>query len=263
MASPTPTAASVRREALYQSWEGAVAFRLFADGSQPTLTVADQIAAAIGDRIISGALAPNARILEQTLASEFSVSRGPIRDAMRVLEREGLVTLLPRRGAVVTGLSATEVREIFEIRAGLLEVVARKVAIARDPQLIELMKAGTARLQRLAAMADDQGAYAETSYRLSILSVRSCGNQRLARMLFALSLQTLRYAKLSLASPARRKQSARVWNEAVQALDAGDVEAYVRLARRRVEESSAEAARLLEAQPSGAERPARRRKEAA
>jgi len=78
-------------EALYQRWEGAVAFRLFAEGSAPTLTVPEQIAAQIGDRIIAGAIPPGERIIEQPLAAQFNVSRGPIRDAIRILEREGLV----------------------------------------------------------------------------------------------------------------------------------------------------------------------------
>jgi DNA-binding GntR family transcriptional regulator len=72
--------------------------------------------------------APGARIGEQELADEFSVSRGPIRDALRILEREGLATLLPRRGAIVTELSADELRELLEIRAGLFEMVVRKIA---------------------------------------------------------------------------------------------------------------------------------------
>lgn len=230
----------------YRQWEGAVAFRLFTDGHQPTLTVAEQIAASIGDRIISGALAPRARILEDEIAAEFTVSRGPVRDAIRILEREGLVAILPRHGAMVTDLASHEVSEIFEIRAGLLELVARKVAAARDPALLALLRAGVARLQRLAGMKDDQGAYAETSYRLSILSVRACGNKRLARMLVALSLQTLRYSKLSLASPERRKRSASVWAEALAALEAGHTERYAQLVRLRVEDSGAEAARRLD-----------------
>lgn len=232
-------------EAHFQRCEGAVMFRLFSDSNRPTLTVAEQIAATLGDRIISGALAPGDRLLEQDIADEFSVSRGPVRDAIHLLEREGLVTVLPRRGALVTDLSAEDVQEIFEIRAGLLEVVARKIAAARDPELLAVLKAGVAKLQRLARMADDQGAFAETSYRLSILSVRACGNARLARMLEALSLQTLRYAKLSLASSARRQQSVTVWANAIRALEAGDERTYVRLARQRVEESGAEAKRLL------------------
>jgi DNA-binding GntR family transcriptional regulator len=252
------TAPDSGAEALYRRQAGAVAFRLFADGSRPTLTVPEQIAARIGDRIISGALVPGDRIVEQDLAAEFAVSRGPVRDAIRVLEREGLVTVLARRGAIVTDLSAEEVRHIFEVRAGLFSVVARKVALARDPDLLAVLEAGVARLNRLANMKDDQGAYAETSYRLSILSARSCGNELLARMLFALSLQTLRYSKLSLKSMARRRQSARIWHDAFAALSRGDVEGYVELARRRVEESGAEAVRQLT--PATASRQAGRSK---
>ncbi len=237
------------REALYEQWESAVAFRLFADERQATLTVPEQIAARIGDQIIAGILPPGARILEQDVARECSVSRGPVREAIHLLEREGLVTILARRGAVVTELSATEVREIFEIRAGFTEIVSRKVMERRREKavvdLIAVLKAGVAQLQRLAKLEDDGGAYAETAYRLSILQARNCGNRRLARMVTSLSLQTLRYSKLGLASKARRKQSAALWTQAIAALDQGDVKRFMSLARKRVEESGAEAARVL------------------
>jgi DNA-binding GntR family transcriptional regulator len=113
---------------IFTRWEGAVAFRLFADQADPTLTVPEQIAAQVGDRILSGAMAPGERIGEQELADEFAVSRGPIREAIRILEREGLATILARRGAIVTELTATELKELLEIRAGLFELVARKLA---------------------------------------------------------------------------------------------------------------------------------------
>ena len=113
---------------LFAQWESAVAFRLFADQEDLTLTVSEQIAAQVGDRILSGAMPPAARISEQELADEFNVSRGPIREALRILEREGLVTILARRGAIVTELSATELQELLEIRAGLFDMVVRKLA---------------------------------------------------------------------------------------------------------------------------------------
>lgn len=224
---------------------GAVAFRLFADRHQPTLTVTEQIAASIGDRIISGKLEQGAPVREQDFADEFQVSRGPIREAIRILEGEGLVAVLARRGAFVTELTVDEVRDIFEIRAGLFEIVSRKVAHARDPELLGVLRTGVASLERLAKLTDDAGQYAETSYRLSILSARSCGNPRLVSMLTALSLQTLRYSRLSLASKARRQQSAKIWRQAVEALERGDSELYVELARRRVEESGAAAVSQL------------------
>jgi hypothetical protein len=64
-------------------------------------------------------------------------------------------------------------------------------------------------------------------------------------MIFALSLQTLRYSKLSLKTPLRRQRSAQLWKAAFEALSRGEVARYVELARRRVEESGAEAVRQL------------------
>jgi DNA-binding GntR family transcriptional regulator len=236
--------------ALFARWEGAVAFRLFGDAAVPTLTVPEQIAAQVGDRILDGRLAPGARIGEQELADEFQVSRGPVREALRILEREGLATILARRGAVVTELSAQELREIFEVRAALFDTVARTVAASRPPELIAVLRAGVARLQALAEGPEDGNAYAETTYRLLLITARFCANQRLQRMLATLSLQTLRYSKLGLQSPARRKRSAQLWAQALRALERGDADTLMALSRQRIEESGEEAARQLAARIS-------------
>jgi DNA-binding GntR family transcriptional regulator len=84
---------------------------------------------------------------------------------------------------------------------------------------------------------------------LLILCARQCDNQRLQRMLTALSLQTLRYSKLGLASVERRQRSARLWRQAAQALRVGDAEAMVALTRQRIEESGEEAITQLARQP--------------
>jgi hypothetical protein len=86
--------------------------------------------------------------------------------------------------------------------------------------------------------------YAETTYRLLILCARQCGNQRLQRMLTALSLQTLRYSKLGLASVARRQRRPAV-ARGHRGLAQGDVERMVALTRQRIEESGEEAIRQL------------------
>lgn len=233
---------------LFTTWEGAVAFRLFADQNDPTLTVSEQIAARIGDRILSGAMPPGARIGEQELADEFSVSRGPIRDALRILEREGLATILARRGAMVTELTSGELRDLLEIRAGLFEVVVRKLAAHPRPELLTLLRAGAERLDALANVPEAGSEYAETTYKLLILCARQSGNKRLQRMLTALSLQTLRYSKLGLASVPRRQRSAKLWREATEALARGDVERTVALTRQRIEESGEEAICQLDLQ---------------
>ena len=229
----------------FARWEQAVEFRLFADAAGPTLTVPEQVAAKVGDRIIGGQLAPGARIGEQELADEFAISRGPVREAIRILEREGLVAVLPRRGAVVTRLEAGELRELFEIRAGLFEIVVRKVVESRPPELLAVMRAGVARLEALAEDPAGGDAYAETTHRLIQISARFAGNEKLRRMIAALSLQSLRYSTLGLASIERRRRSVKLWKQAAKALERGDLEQMMLLARQRSEESADEAARVL------------------
>lgn len=232
---------------LYEPWEQTIRFRLFADAAHLTLTVPEQIAARVADRILEGRLPPGAKIGEQELASEFGFSRGPVRDALHVLEREGLVKMVPRRGAVVTALSEEEIKEIFEIRAALYEIVARKAVELRNPEMLSVLDAGFKRLKYFSELDDDGGRYAETAYRLFMITAKYSGNQRLYRMIQALSLQTLRYSKLGLASKHRRQRSVRLWSEALRALKKGDGKRYLAIARQRVRESAEEALARLRA----------------
>lgn len=229
----------------FTPWEQALRVAIFTDRPPLSLSVPDQLAAELARRILAGLLAPGQRLGEQELAAEFQVSRGPVREALRVLEREGLVTLNPRRGAMVTELSAREVAELFEIRAALFSLVVQKVIRAPQPELMAALRAGVSRLESLADAAEGGDAYAETVYRLLVLAARHAGNQRLEQMLSALSLQTLRYSKLGLASAERRRRSARQWRQAIRAIERGDEAEAVALTLQRIRESGEEAARRL------------------
>jgi DNA-binding GntR family transcriptional regulator len=164
---------------------------------------------------------------------------------VRILEREGLATILARRGAIVTELSAGELGEIFELRAALFDTVARQVAATRPPELLAVLRSGLLRLEELAAAPEGGAAYAETTYRLLMITARFCSNLRLQRLLASLSLQTLRYSKLGLESMERRRRSAKLWRQALNALERGDADRLMALSRQRIEESGAEAARHL------------------
>lgn len=235
---------------LISELENAVVFRLFSDRALPTLTVPEQIAAELGDDIIRGRLEAGAPLSEQNLADRFQVSRGPVRDAIRILEREGMVTIFARRGAMVTDLTVEEVKEVFEIRAGLFEIVARKIAEHHTDEFMKMLEAGVQKLEELAALNDDGGLYAQTVYRLSILAVRNCNNKRLAHMLTSISLQTLRYSYIGFRSKARREASAKLWRSGLTALQRGDSAAYIAIARERIERSAQEIVkRLSESSP--------------
>jgi DNA-binding GntR family transcriptional regulator len=101
-----------------------------AESLQRSQTVADAIAGALRQAILTGALAGGESLRQAELAAKFSVSRIPVREALLKLEREGLVETRPRRGTVVTALDADALQEILEMRSAL-ESLALRLAIPR------------------------------------------------------------------------------------------------------------------------------------
>jgi DNA-binding GntR family transcriptional regulator len=90
----------------------------------------DRLASAIQARVLSGELGHGARLPQSALASEFGVSRTPVREALRKLQATGLVELVPNRGALVRGPTAREIREAYVVRAEL-EGLAAELATGR------------------------------------------------------------------------------------------------------------------------------------
>lgn len=223
-----------------------------ADTGPLTHSLAEQIAARLSDRIVSGIYAPGERVMEQAVADEFKVSRGPVREALRLLEKDGLVTILPRRGALVTNLSIDEVREIFDIRAMLNGL--RDRLIAEDPQRGRILPALEEEVANLARFAREPGAadeYVETVAHIDELLSRALNNRRLKAMLDSLILQTLRYRQLGLSTPQRRRQSVQNWQKLLRAIREGDGAEAERIARQRVTDSRDAAIELLQRTGAG------------
>ncbi len=219
------------------NFDSVVEFRLFSQRKHLTLTLPEQIAAQLGDKIIAGEMQDGAHIPEQEVAEHYQVSRGPIRDALRILEREGLVVLNPRKGATVSELNTQELSEIFEVRASLLSLAARKNALRGDADYLKVIRYAVKKLSRCVESQDDGGKYAETAYRVSLLSARYAGNQRLVDIVTSLSLQTLRYSKLGFRSVERRRRSYELWQQALEAMQARDGDLAAALSLQRVQES--------------------------
>jgi DNA-binding GntR family transcriptional regulator len=100
----------------------------------------EQILPHIRADIIAGRWPPGERLPEPVLCSEFGISRTPLRDAMKLLEAEGFVELLPHVGAVVTDPSVDEVAEKMEVLSALEQSAAAKVARTRPPAAIETIQ---------------------------------------------------------------------------------------------------------------------------
>jgi len=91
-------------------------------------TVKGALVESLRDEIISGNLSPGQPLLLEDLAAQFDVSTMPVREALRELEAEGLVTIFPHRSAVVTQLSTVELEDIYDIRS-MLEAMGARLAV--------------------------------------------------------------------------------------------------------------------------------------
>src|SRR5690554_685793 len=90
-------------------------------------SLSEQIAQHLGQRIVTRDLKPGSRIQELKVASDLSVSRGSVREALLILERRHLVEIFPRRGAVVSSLTVSSVNNLYDIYINLLCMLGRKL----------------------------------------------------------------------------------------------------------------------------------------
>jgi DNA-binding GntR family transcriptional regulator len=99
----------------------------------------ERVARALRDRIVDGALAAGERVDERALCAAFGVSRTPLREALKVLAGEGLIDLLPNRGARVARLDPRDVADMFEVMASLESLAGRLAASrASDAEIDEV-----------------------------------------------------------------------------------------------------------------------------
>lgn len=101
----------------------------------------ESVREAIRDRVVSGELAPGSRLVERRLAEQLRVSRVPVREALRALEREGFVEERPTGGMVVTQPSDDDLDTLFEVRSALEEILCRRLVRVLDAEGLERLEA--------------------------------------------------------------------------------------------------------------------------
>lgn len=216
------------------------------DGGWRALSVAEQIASKVGELILVETMKPGEQITEVSLAQQFGVSRGPVRDALRLLENEGLVEITPRKGAQVTLLTAQEVTEVFDIRALLLGHASRLVARKKGEGCLPLLKEGLAELTANFKGARDIDLHLRVSLRMKRLICEHSENTRLVRLVGQLVRQTARYSRLALSPDSMRQKSIDTWKDLVHFIEIGDEVSAERLERGRVIEFKDKAIELIE-----------------
>ena len=226
-------------------------------GGGEALSLAEQIAAQLAESIVQGEYEPGDRIHEVAVSDRFQVSRGPVREALRILEKEGLVQIQPRRGAIVTKLSIQEVEDVFEIRATLLGLAGRRAAQKGDKSLAEELRERLTRLKNLLDLEENEDttdSYLAEVQELNLLLCARTGSERLTSIIFSLLHQTMRYSRLGLSTNERRKQSVENWARLVNCIETGDAAGAEEATRLLVNRSKDMAVKLLQDEKRAAEK---------
>lgn len=172
-----------------------------------TESLAEQIARHVGKQIVTGDLVEGERIQELRVASELSVSRGSVREALLLLERRHLINIYPRRGAVVAEMSAQQIKSLFEILTLLLSLIARRAADNWRQADVEGFTSLLEHLQGLAREGDIEGFY-EASFAFFRMGYRFALNPYIEEMLEDLQPALQRSYYLALHTNKRELQEA-------------------------------------------------------
>ncbi len=184
--------------------------------------------------ILKGELKPGERLMEIALAERLGVSRTPIREAMRKLELEGLVVMIPRRGAQVANITEKDLNDVLEVRIALENMAIMKACSRITSEELEKLDMAALEFQRmttegdLVRMAEADEAFHEVLY-------QAADNRRLNQVLNNLREQIYRYRVEYLKEEETRNLLVREHKEIMEAVRNRDVESAQEISFQHIE----------------------------
>lgn len=189
---------------------------------------------ALREAIFNGVFKPRERLMEIQLADELGVSRTPVREALRKLELEGFIVMIPRKGAYIADFSLKDIEDVFEVRIALEGLAAGLSADRATEEELEILERLTAeKAEAISAgniekLIDVDTKFHETIYQAS-------RNERLTAIISNLREQIQRYRTTSLQYPGRMQASLEEHRALVEAIQARDAATARQLAQEHIE----------------------------
>ena len=209
-------------------------------------TLRNQVENSLRDAIMGGRFQPGEKLVERDLCERLGVSRTSVREALRKLEAEKLVTIVPHKGPTVATISADEVRELYALR-GLLEGFAARefTRVANDKAMAEF---GLATKELKAqGVARDRDGVLRAKTRLYGVLLSNCGNALISEVLNGLYSRINLLRTTSLMEPDRLTKSMKEIDALYKALKARDADAAEQAARTHVDNAHQAAMRVIAA----------------
>jgi DNA-binding GntR family transcriptional regulator len=206
--------------------------------SRAAVPIAEQIAIRLAGAISLNLIQAGQRLLENDLSEALRVSRAPVREALRILERERLVEFASRRGAVVTSPGIDELRDIYAVRGALYAIVLERLMDERAAQLQALLERQLPKLAMAARASADE--YAVQNFLLNLSMNELASNRLAADLLASILLRTLRYVRLGFVmSPAGMSGSLASWRNLKRAVEKRDLPLVLKADQERLDGSFA------------------------
>lgn len=193
----------------------------------------DEVAERLRELILAGELEPKSRINEVELCERFGISRTPLREAIKILATEGLLELLPNRGARVGSVSQREIEEMIEVVAGLEAVAAELACAMIEEGGIEAIEAKTGVMVKAYERKDDT-AYFTLNREIHEAIMQAAGNATLAGIYNNLSSRIQRMRYTAHKTPEQWKRAVDEHVRMVDLLRARDGEALAKLMRDHI-----------------------------
>jgi DNA-binding GntR family transcriptional regulator len=225
--------------------------------SHAAAPVAEQIAVRLAGVITMDLIHAGQRLLEKDISEVLHVSRAPVREALRILERERLVEFQSRRGAIVTAPDAKDLRDIYVVRSALYAIFLRQLMEKRPADVDAVFERHMPKIMAAAEQSVDD--YTLQSFLLNIALLDLSENKLISDLLASISLRTLRYVRLGLAEdPDRIATAVKSWRALQRAVARRDIDEVLQMAGRRIDASRDAAVRAIVA-PSAAASPVSRK----
>jgi len=186
------------------------------------------------EAIIEGRFGPGERLMEVQLADEMGVSRTPVREAIRKLELEGFVVMIPRKGAYVASYSVKDIVDVFEVRTALEGLAAGLAAERVTPDELEEMERAVLQIYEV-SHGNNLDVLVAKDTEFHDLIYKASRNQRLVQIITHLKEQIQRFRTTSLAVPGRSKDAVEEHRGIVEAISDRNVELATALAREHIE----------------------------
>ena len=153
------------------------------------LSLKDRVYQNIKFKIVRGTLKPGTRLPEEELSKAMNISRAPIREAFNRLEKEGFVTIIPRKGAAVSNITTQTIEDIFEIRESLESLAVKKYIDKISIEKLEILGENFKKFINKPADTENRINYLALDKEFHDLLSQNCGNKKLIELLANLQEQ--------------------------------------------------------------------------